>query len=210
MRANDTHTLPDGLGRCSGLERLRLNYNDIPDCGTVYYARSLTLCRLVLLDLTGNGIYNDGAKALAESLQHHSCLTELLLPHNNLGFFGAAALLHNSSRCPTLATLDLTGNVIGRVRPARVRPSSQPPVDRYFAVQQLVLAETARGFQAFLAAAGQCTALTSLKLASNHLADPELAALADAWGRQRPGLELHRPRAALDRSAPAATRRLHF
>jgi hypothetical protein len=143
---------------------------------------------------TGNGIYNDGARALAESFEEHRCLAELLLPHNNIGFFGAAALLLHSSKCPTLARLDLTGNVIGRVRPARVRIPSvhAPPVHRYFAIQQDVLAESARGFDALLAAAGQCTALRSLKLACNHLTDTELAALASRWGRQRPGLELHR------------------
>ena len=53
MRANDTRTLPDGLGLCTALGSLRLNFNDIPDCGTVYYARALTLCSLVLLDLSG-------------------------------------------------------------------------------------------------------------------------------------------------------------
>jgi hypothetical protein len=142
---------------------------------------------------TGNGIYNDGARALAESLEEHRCLAELLLPHNNIGFFGAAALLLHSSKCPTLAALDLTGNVIGRVRPARVRPVVHiPSVHRYVAIQQDVLAETARGFKAMLAAAGQATALRSLKLACNDLTDTELAALAARWGRQRPGLELHR------------------
>ncbi len=178
VRVNDTRTLPDGLGLCTALGSLRLNFNDIPDCGTVYYARALTLCSLVLLDLSGNGIYNDGARALAESLEEHRCLAELLLPHNNIGFFGAAALLLHSSKCPTLAP-DLTGNVIGRVRPARVRPVVHaPPVHRYFAIQQDVLAET--------------TALRSLKLACNDLTDTELAVLAARWGHQRPGLELHR------------------
>ena len=196
VRANDTHTLPDGLGRCTGLARLRLDFNDIPDCGTVYYARALPLCSLVLLDLSGNGIFNDGAKALAESLQDHRCLAELLLPHNNIGFFGAAALLRHSPTCTTLARLDLTGNVIGRVRPARVRIPSvhAPPVHRYFAIQQDVLAESARGFEALLAGAAQATALRSLRLACNHLTDTELHALADTWGRQRPGLALTRPR----------------
>jgi hypothetical protein len=193
VRSNDTRTLPDGLDLCTTLDRLLLNFNDIPDCGTVYYARALTLCSLVLLDLSGNGIYNDGARALAESFEMHRCLAELLLPHNNIGFFGAAVLLLHSSKCPTLTLFDLTGNVIGRVRPARVRPVfHSPSVHRFFTIQQDVLAETARGFEALLAVTGQCTALRSLKLACNHLTDTELDALADTWGRQRPGLELHR------------------
>ena len=62
VQANYTHSLAVGLGHCSGLTSLRLGYDSIGDLEVCDYARHLQPCRLVLLDLRGNGIANGGAQ----------------------------------------------------------------------------------------------------------------------------------------------------
>ena len=193
----------------AGLTDLRLNYNSIGCPRAAEYALRLHLCRgLVLLDLRGNDIFNGGAQvthsepfsisnkgvnarfetfaienkaqALARCLRHYAALEQLILPHNSIGFLGAAALLTHSSACPTLAALDLSHNVVGRARPAGVYDSlcvglEQPP---------------SVAFARVLASAGQCTALRTLSLASNHMNDSEKRSLRERWGPQREGLLL--------------------
>ena len=103
---------------------------------------------------------------------------------------GAAALLAAAPRCPTLAALDLSNNVIGRARDARMRQEH-----KRFCVQ----VSAADTFAPMLAAAGRCSALASLSLAYNYLADAEKLALCYAWGETRDGLELlHSPVAVRD------------
>lgn len=99
VRETNTHNLGSGLGRCTGLECLAVNYNNI-ECGTVaQYARSLGLCRaLVILDLSGNAIFNDGAQEFACHLARYEALSKLTLPYNNIVFLGAAALLDGRIR----------------------------------------------------------------------------------------------------------------
>ena len=147
VQATYTHSLAVDLGHCSGLTSLRLNYDSIGDFEVIHYARHLQLCRLVLLDLRGNGVATGGAQvalsnhsqpcllktyrtrahskaqALAASLEFYAALTHLLLPQNHIGFVGAAALLEHSARCSTLTSLDLSSNVLGRMRPARLFPA---------------------------------------------------------------------------------------
>ena len=184
---NDTHhhSLADGLGRCSSLARLTLSFNFMHDGGVARYARHLQRCPLVLLDLRGNKIYDGGAQAIARALQHYTALQQLLLQYNCIGFPGAAALLHNSSTCPSLALLDLASNVIGRVSPARLHPA----VHRFYAGR--LQESPPRDFACLRDAAAHATALRRLNLTDNHLTDAEQRELLAAWGATRPGLVLH-------------------
>jgi Ran GTPase-activating protein (RanGAP) involved in mRNA processing and transport len=186
VTANYTHSLAVGLGQCTGLTSLRLNFDYIGDFEVGYYARNLQLCGLVLLDLRGNGIATAGAQALASSLEFHTALTELLLPYNHIGFVGAAALLQHTSRAPTLAVLDLSHNVLGRMRPAALHPAMHRFALRHNHNNHSV----SDNFDAMLAGAGQCTALRSLDLGFNYITEPEMRSLRGAWGPQREGLRL--------------------
>jgi hypothetical protein len=110
-------------------------------------------------------------------------LTELLLPFNHIGFVGAAALLQHSNRSPTLAVLDLSSNVLGRMRPVALHPA----LHRFALRHQQSVSDD---FHAMLAGGGQCTALRSLDLACNYISEPEMRSLLGAWGPQREGLRL--------------------
>ena len=175
VRANYTHTLAGGLGRCTGLTRLSLNYNNITCAPLANYARALHLCRLlVLVDLTGNAVHCVGARCLAASLEHYAALAELVLPFNYIASAGARALLAKSAQCPTLVRLDLSNNLVGRQDAFRT--------DKRAAVL------IRKGFERLLAAARLCTGLRTLNLAYNHLTDTEKHELLDGWGADRGGL----------------------
>ena len=90
-------------------------------------------------------------------------------------------MLDNSSKCSTLTSLDLANNVLGRARPARLYPA----LHRFFRRHEHNTADT---FDFVLAAAARCSALRSLDLAYNHISEPEMRSLRDAWGPQRGGL----------------------
>ena len=63
VQANYTHSLAAGLGQCTRLERLSLNFDSIGDFELPHYARHLQPCRLVHLDLRGNGVATGGAQS---------------------------------------------------------------------------------------------------------------------------------------------------
>ncbi len=179
VRASFTHSLADGVARCSRLTHLRVNYNNISCDAATGYARALERCHaLVLLDLTGNALHCAGAAALARALERCQALADLRLPFNYIGFLGAAVLLEASARCLTLTNLDLSNNVLGRARPASNRFTTGP--------QRL----TSVSFERLHHAAGQCTALRSLSLAYNYFSEPEKVRLVDRWGPERPDLAL--------------------
>jgi Ran GTPase-activating protein (RanGAP) involved in mRNA processing and transport len=185
-RANHTHVLATGLGRCPRLARVRLNYNSIGCAHAAEYARSLQLSRtLVLLDLTGNSVYNPGATDVAKTLPLFTALAHLVLPYNHIGYLGAAALLAHAAHCPSLVFLDLSHNLVGRTRDARVRLEHKKFV---------VESPPDNAFPAMLAAAAACTALRRLNLAHNYLSDAQQLSLHAAWGDARDGLNLvHSP-----------------
>ncbi len=177
------HSLAEGLRKCSGLTSLTLTYNLVNDDRLTRYALRLQhYRRLLLVDFTGNNIFNGGAEALARSLEHHEALAELLLPHNNIGLRGAAALLEHSGRCSTLTSLDLSNNVIGRVSPTLVHPALP-------SFLRLRLPNAPLDFEAMLDRAAHATVLRRLLLADNHLLEPERRALQARWGAH-PGLTL--------------------
>ena len=62
VQANYTHSLAAGLGQCTRLERLSLNFDCIGDFELPHYARHIQLCRLVRLDLRGNAVATGGAQ----------------------------------------------------------------------------------------------------------------------------------------------------
>jgi Ran GTPase-activating protein (RanGAP) involved in mRNA processing and transport len=89
VRASFTHSLADGVGKCSRLTHLRLNYNNVSCDAAAGYARALRACpALVLLDLTGNSLHCAGASALARALERCTSLQDLRLPFNYIGFLG--------------------------------------------------------------------------------------------------------------------------
>jgi hypothetical protein len=120
------------------------------------------------------------AQALAASLEFYAALTHLLLPCNHIGFVGAAALLEHSARCSTLTSLDLSSNVLGRMRPARLFPALHSSAVRSSVVRSQHSASD--GFEAMHAAAARCSRLASLNLACNYITEPEMHRLHDAWG----------------------------
>ena len=104
-------------------------------------------------------------------------------------------MLDNSSKCPTLTTLDLSHNVLGRMRTACLYPA----LHRFHLIHKQTVPAN-YDFEAMLAAAARCTALRSLHLACNHITEPELDLLQGAWGRERAGF------ACLDRHPPVTPR----
>jgi len=89
VRASFTHSLAEGVARCSRLTHLRVNYNNISCDAATGYARALERCpTLVLLDLTGNALHCAGAAALARALERCQALADLRLPFNYIGFLG--------------------------------------------------------------------------------------------------------------------------
>jgi Ran GTPase-activating protein (RanGAP) involved in mRNA processing and transport len=170
------------LRACSALTLLDLTGNSLHCAGAAALARDLERCpALADLRLPFNYVGFLGESPLCEPFvsgvfrHHHATSTHLTYTHTPTG---AAVLLEASARCPALADLDLSNNVLGRARPASNRFCTGP--------QKL----TSFSFERLHHAAGQCTALRSLSLAYNYFSDPEKAALVDRWGPQRPGLAL--------------------
>jgi Ran GTPase-activating protein (RanGAP) involved in mRNA processing and transport len=175
---------------CSVLTSLTLSYNLVNDDRLTRYALRLQHCRrLLLVDFTGNNIFNGGAEALARSLEHQEALHELLLPHNNIGLRGASALLEHSSRCSTLTSLDLSNNLIGSCNTARVHPTLRS----FLNLRLRTTHDAPSGFEVILDRAAQATALRRLNLTGNHLTVAEIQDIAKRWVPGRPGLCMVHP-----------------
>ena len=92
-------------------------------------------------------------------------------------------MLDNSSKCSTLTSLDLTNNVLGRARPARLYPA----LARFMGHHEHKTNIT-NGFDFMLTAAASCTALRTLDLACNYITEQETRSLRVFWGLERAGL----------------------
>ena len=96
------------------VETLQFHFSNLDDDGAKALAEGLQHCgSLQTLDLAGNSIGEDGAKALAEGLQHCSSLQTLGLQVNSIGDEGAKALAEGLQHCSSLQTLHLSWNSIG-------------------------------------------------------------------------------------------------
>ncbi len=187
VRTNSMHSLAEGLRKCSGLTSLTLSYNLVNDDRITRYALRLQHCRRrLLVDFTGNNIFNGGAEA---SLEHHEALREFLLPHNNIGLRGASALLEHSRRRSTLTSLELSNNLIGSCSTARVHPS----LHSFLNLRLRSTHDAPSDFEAMLDRAVQATVLRRLNLTGNHLTVAEIQDIAKRWGPGRPGLCMVHP-----------------
>ena len=65
------------------------------------------------LYLSSNSIYDAGAEAIANALQHNTVLTKLYLSNNNIGDTGAVSLAQALNCNSTLTELNLSNNIIG-------------------------------------------------------------------------------------------------
>ena len=96
------------------VETLKFFYSKLGDDGAKALAEGLQHCSsLQTLNLEANNIGKDGAKALAEGLQHCSSLQTLDLQRNSIGEDGAKALAEGLQHCSSLETLKLQHNSIG-------------------------------------------------------------------------------------------------
>ena len=84
---------------------------------------ALTLSKLTKLDLSINGIENEGAAHLAAALEKNTTLTTLNLRDNGIKFEGAARLVAALEKNRALTTLILGGN---NIKAARVDPFFTP------------------------------------------------------------------------------------
>ncbi|KAG9069808.1 hypothetical protein KI688_009133 [Linnemannia hyalina] len=106
--------LAEALKTNSTLTTLDLGGNSIGFDGAKALAEALkTNSTLATLHLWNNSIGSDGAKALAEALKTNSTLTTLDLGNNSIGSDGAKALAEALKTNSTLTTLGLGNNSIG-------------------------------------------------------------------------------------------------
>lgn len=97
------------LTRAPALRSLVLSECRLRDGGTSVLAATALgqLTQLTTLDLTGNGIGDVGASALAEALTQHPSLRRLNLEDNRIGLEGATALGKHLVSAPALHQLEL-------------------------------------------------------------------------------------------------------
>lgn len=144
------------------LTALNLAGNGIGNDGTKAIA---ALANLNSLNLARNNLNHDGAKALAEHCESLSKLRSLNLSGNNIGDKGAKALEEHSESLTKLRSLDLKANKVG-VRGANAIAS----------LTNLTLLNLARnniGLDGVRAIANKLTNLTSLTLVNLSLIDSD-------------------------------------
>ena len=133
------------------VETLKFLFSNLGDDGAKTLAEGLQHCSsLQTLDLQRNSIGEDGAKALAEGLQHCRSLQTLDLDRNSIGDDGAKALAEGLQHCSSLQTLDLQRNIIGE-----------------------------DGAKALAEGLQHCSSLQTLDLAGNSIGDDGAKALAE-------------------------------
>jgi Ran GTPase-activating protein (RanGAP) involved in mRNA processing and transport len=132
---------------------------------------------LTTLNLAGNYIGDDGAKALSAALAQNSSLTTLNLTDNEIGADGAQALGAALAQNSSLTTLNLSYNKIGDdALVAAVAQSSS------LTTLNLSCNEIGdNGAQALGAALAQNSSLTTLNLDYNEIGDEGAKALADSF-----------------------------
>ena len=105
--------LAKGIKHCTGLQLLDLQYSSIGQYNGVRpLIASLKCNNLHTLQLSGNNICDDGAKALAQILRHCKSLHTLQLEHNYISGDGAKALADNLKHCNT-SNIRLDGSNVG-------------------------------------------------------------------------------------------------
>jgi small GTP-binding protein len=145
------------------LTHVKLSGNGVGDAGAKAIAASLTA--LTSLDLTANGIGDVGAQAIAGSL---TALTSLDLAENEIGAEGAQAI---AASLKLLTSLNLAENEVGVA-------GAQAIATSLTALTSLNLAQNEVGIDGAHAIAASMRALTSLDLSANEIGDTEAQAIA--------------------------------
>ena len=171
------HSLAEGLGQCTSLTELKMDYNRIQGPVAVQYARALQGCMsLARLDLRGNEFNMHATAGLSGLLPQYAALVELRLPFNSIRVLGARVLLAAAAGCAALRHLDLHNNYIrDEYRVHKVWPKS---------------GGHSGSFLQMLDALSQCTALTRLNLSYNDFSDEAVERLLACWGGCAGGLVL--------------------
>jgi small GTP-binding protein len=155
---------PDSLKRAGRIFHLRTFVEALA-------SRLESLSGLTSLDLRGNGIGAEGAKAIAASLPG---LTSLNLAGNGIGAEGAKAIAASLSG---LTSLDLTVNRIGDEGARAIAASLR-------GLTWLNLGRNGIGAEGAKAIAASLPGLTSLNLAGNGIGAEGAKALLDAWSTE--------------------------
>ena len=161
------------------VETLKFLFSNLGDDGAKTLAEGLQHCSsLQTLDLGRNSIGEDGAKALAEGLQHCSSLQTLYLEWNSIGDDGAKALAEGLQHCSSLQTLDLVWNSIGDDGAKALAEGLQ----HCSSLQTLHLGGNSigdDGAKALAEVLQHCSSLQTLYLAGNSIGDDGAKALAE-------------------------------
>mmetsp|Transcript_9622 Transcript_9622/g.28154 ORF Transcript_9622/g.28154 Transcript_9622/m.28154 type:complete len:501 (-) Transcript_9622:46-1548(-) len=170
------------LVRRDQLERLQLRYCDLKAQAASVLAKTLAAApggRLTTLDLQGNDVGNEGARALAKALPGSRSLTALSLPANSIRASGAGALAEALRVNHALRDLNLRYNDVGdggAVSLAEALPHNK-------VLRNLVLSGNGirdEGAQALADALTRNQALRNLDLQGNEIGDEGALALAEA------------------------------
>ena len=68
---------------------------------------------LTYLDVSYNGLGDDGAQSFGDAIQVNSTLQTVLLSNNNITSVGCFCVIEGIKKCPSLVNIDLTNNPIG-------------------------------------------------------------------------------------------------
>ena len=153
------------------VETLKFLFSNLGYDGAKTLAEGLQHCSsLQTLDFQRNSIGEDGAKALAEGLQHCSSLQTLHLEWNSIGDDGAKALAEGLQHCSSLHTLHLGWNGIGENGAKALAEGLQ----HCSSLQTLYLEWNSigdDGAKALAEGLQHCSSLQTLYLAGNSIGD---------------------------------------
>ena len=97
----------------TSLSALYLGMNDIGNIGAEALARGLRFSSLHVVDLSDNGLDEEGAAAIADMLKTNTCMQELNLSFNSIGNEGATTIANVLTLNSSLRCLALRRNGIG-------------------------------------------------------------------------------------------------
>ena len=161
------------------VEKLTFYFSNLGDDGAKALAEGLQHCSsLRTLYLGKNSIGDDGAKALAEGLQHCSSLQTLHLEGNSIGDDGAKALAEGLQHCSSLQTLHLEENSIGEDGAKALAEGLQ----HCSSLQTLHLERNSIGYdgaKAFAEGLQHCSSLQILDIGGNSIGADGAKALAE-------------------------------
>jgi len=191
LSEGDVGLLAEELKVISTLTELNLSGNGIGDQGATGLAEALKVNSTVrVLILSRNGICDQGATGLAEALTVNSTLTELHLDGNEIGDQGATGLADALKVNSTLTLLDLAGNGIG----AQSATGLAEALKVNSTLTELKLDGNSIGDQGTTGLAEALTVnstLTELHLDGNKIGDQGATGLADALKVNSTLTELH-------------------